>query len=463
MYKRALFALGLTAGAASVCAADNPQDLKAVLQELKELKASNAAYQQRISTLENRLQTLETKSASTATAAAPAAPAASADVPQTSGQSSPAAFNPAISLILEGSYHYSPDGPRAVPGVLSADKVSGPKERGFSLSESELTLSANVDPYFFAVGNISIEPDGNVGIEEGYFQTLGLGHGFTLKGGRFFSGIGYMNEIHQHAWDFYDAPLAYQALLGTEAGGNHGEDGLQLRWLAPLDHFLEFGAEVGRGRDFPDSDRNVNGIGSRALFVHFGGDVGVSHSYRVGASWLNTDPRDRESPVLGALGKDYDTAFSGSSNVWIGDFVYKYAPNGDTYYRNFKLQGEVLYRDEHGNLDFDPNGIANTDAYSAGNLGGYVQAVYQFEPRWRAGLRGEWLHTQHLSVASNDAYLARDGEDPIKTSAMVDYSPSEFSRIRLQFSHQKLVNDNDDNQAFVQYIYSLGSHGAHQY
>jgi hypothetical protein len=46
---------------------------------------------------------------------------------------------------------------------------------------------------------------------------------------------------------------------------------------------------------------------------------------------------------------------------------------------------------------------------------------------------------------------------------MVDYSPSEFSRFRLQYAQAKLLPDVTDHQLFVQYILSLGAHGAHKY
>ncbi len=85
-----------------------------------------------------------------------------------------------------------------------------------------------------------------------------LRNGLVPKFGRFFSGIGYLNEQHQHAWDFYDAPLAYQAFLG----GQYATDGAQVKWLAPTDQFLEFGAEIGNGDSFPGSARNRNGVGA---------------------------------------------------------------------------------------------------------------------------------------------------------------------------------------------------------
>src|SRR5678815_5931600 len=79
------------------------------------------------------------------------------------------------------------------------------------------------------------------------FRTLALPEGFTAKGGRFFSGFGYLNEVHAHAWDFIDQPLAYQAFFG----GQFKQDGLQVKWLAPTDLFIELGAETGNGDAFP--------------------------------------------------------------------------------------------------------------------------------------------------------------------------------------------------------------------
>jgi len=46
---------------------------------------------------------------------------------------------------------------------------------------------------------------------------------------------------------------------------------------------------------------------------------------------------------------------------------------------------------------------------------------------------------------------------------MVDWSGSEFSRIRLQLAQDKSRSDVTDNQAFLQYIMSLGAHGAHKF
>jgi hypothetical protein len=46
---------------------------------------------------------------------------------------------------------------------------------------------------------------------------------------------------------------------------------------------------------------------------------------------------------------------------------------------------------------------------------------------------------------------------------MIDVSPSEFSRFRLQFARDEVRFNEADNQVFLQYIMSLGAHGAHKF
>ena len=132
-------------------------------------------------------------------------------------------------------------------------------------------------------------------------QTTALGHGLSLKAGRFFSGVGYLNAQHAHTWDFVDNPLAYQAFLGTQLG----DDGLQLRWLAPTEQFIELGLELGRGRGFPGGDNPRNGAGLVALTAHAGGDLGESQSWRAGLSALHTQA---EAQSLVGLATDGSTS-----------------------------------------------------------------------------------------------------------------------------------------------------------
>jgi len=144
------------------------------------------------------------------------------------------AMNPAVSVILNGSIRIFP---RIRTHSGSTDLCHArrhrPGKRGLSLGESELAIAANIDHNFRGTLIASISPEDSIGVEEGYIQTLSLSYGFTIKAGRFFSGVGYQNQIHAHAWDFTDAPLANKVFLGNQLG----EDGIQLKWVAPTSFY----------------------------------------------------------------------------------------------------------------------------------------------------------------------------------------------------------------------------------
>jgi hypothetical protein len=357
-------------------------------------------------------------------------------------------FNPDISIILQGTAATSSQNPDdyRISGFAPSGGEVAPAKRGFSLGESELIMSGNVDPYFRGQLVAALTPENEVEVEEAFFQTLALGKGFTLKGGRFLSGIGYQNEIHQHGWDFQDAPLAYKAFLG----GRFNDDGVQLRWVAPTDLFVELGAEAGRGRVFPGSDRNKSGSSAGSMFGHLGGDIGESAAWRAGLSYLATSPEGRSFEDI-----DSPTAvtqsFSGKSRLWIADFVLKWSAS-------FKLQGEYFRRKEDG--DLTANGAVGD--YSSNQSGWYLQGVYQFMPRWRAGYRYDRLDHGSVTGAADSPLLMAD-HNPTRSTVMVDWSLSEFSRFRLQAAQDKSRAGVTDNQVLLQYILSLGAHGAHRF
>jgi hypothetical protein len=370
-------------------------------------------------------------------------------------------FNPALSLILSGTYanlSRDPAGYR-IRGFIPGGEEIEPGPRGFSLGESELAASANIDPYFFGSATVALTPENEAEVEEAFVQTTSLGRGATLRFGRFFSGIGYLNEQHAHAWDFVDMPLAYVAFLGRQLG----DDGVQLRWLAPAPLFLEFGAELGRGRSFPGSDRDKNGSGAGTLFVRAGGDLGASASWRAGLSHLRTSAADRAFEETDLAGNDVVNAFSGASRTWIADFVWKWAPDGNPSRRNLKVQAEYFRRRESGTLTYDVDATAATDRYRSTQSGAYVQGVMQFAPGWRSGLRYDRLDSGRVELASNAAFLDAADARPSRWSWMLEYNTSEFGRLRLQLAQDRSRAGDADSQVYLQYTMSLGAHGAHTY
>ncbi len=457
MFKRRLLAcaIALACGHAIPAAANDNDELEKLRAEVQQMKQG---YESRIQALESKLEQVQSsagKAEEHAAKAEDAAIQAAANKVPTSSN----AFNPDISLILSGIYaNRSQNSDYHITGFQAGGGI-GPGVRGLSLAESELGVYANIDHYFYGGLNLALTPEDTVSVEEAFLQTTALPAGFTVKAGRFFSGVGYLNEQHAHTWDFVDNPLAYQAFLG----GQYGDDGVQIKWLAPTDLFVELGAEAGRGRIAGTTGRDKNGSGMGSVFGHVGGDIGVSSSWRAGLSYLRASPDKRQSPDLDVNNAFVTNEFSGTSKLWIADFVWKWAPNGNTKYTNFKLQGEYLHRSESGTLTYDIDAAANADRYRARQSGWYVQGVYQFLPYWRAGLRYDRLDSGRADYAGNAANIVDDGYNPDRISAMVDFNPSEFSRIRLQLARDRSREGAPDNQIFLQYIMSLGAHGAHKF
>jgi hypothetical protein len=466
MHKLLPASLALAMAAPFGAQADTQSDIRDLRQEID---AMRAAYEARLQALEHRLKTTEAAAATAAPAVAATGPAAPVASTSTAGPSPAAssgaganAFNPSTSLILSGLYTRTSRDPEnyAITGFhLPSGSEAGPGTRGFSLAESELAFSASIDPWLRGAANISLHPDDTVSVEEAFIQTTSLGHGFALKGGRFFSGIGYLNPQHAHTWDVVDNPLAYQALLGTQ----YGDDGVQLTWLAPTDRYIELGAELGRGRSFPGSDTSRNGAGMAALTAHTGGDIGDSHSWRAGLSVLRARANDQELVAKNAVGDTVTNTFTGNTRVWVADAVWKWAPHGNATRTNFKVQAEYLRSTRSGSLVYDAGNTDSAADYRAVQSGWYLQGVYQFMPRWRVGLRTERLNAGTPDYGVNGDFLAGTGFRPHKISLMVDFSPSEFSRLRLQFAQDHSREGVADNQIFLQYQMSLGAHGAHTY
>ncbi|MDE2250675.1 MAG: hypothetical protein KGL25_04650, partial [Gammaproteobacteria bacterium] len=378
------------------------------------------------------------------------------------------AFNPAIAVILGGRYAQLAADPAdyRIAGFMPAGDAVGPGRRGFDLGESELTLAANVDPWFYANLTASLSGENTLSVEEAYVKTLALPSGLSLKAGRFFSGIGYLNEVHSHAWDFADQPLIYQALLD----GQLAQDGAQLKWLAPTDLFIELGAETGDGGQYPGTRLAGNGVNGGALLAHVGNDIGDSASWRAGLSWLARRAENRSYADVDANGAAVTDAFTGRSRTWIADAILKWAPHGNATVRSLKLQAEYLQRTEDGQLALATAQQLWSGGYHARQSGWYAQGVYQFLPRWRFGARYDSLDSGAVTIG-----LAQQGllpladfgalapASPSRVSAMFDWNPSEFTRLRLQYAWDEARASRRDRQLMLQYLYAIGAHGAHKF
>jgi hypothetical protein len=220
--------------------ANDSEEMEKIRAEIQQMKQN---YEARIQSLENKLEQAQASAGKAEASAAKAETAAVQAASQTTA--SAGAFNPGIALILSGTYANLSQNPDnyTITGFQSGGEI-GPGERGFGLQESELDIYGNIDHYFYGSMSLALASDDTASVEEAFIQTTALPAGITLKAGRYFSGIGYLNAQHAHTWDFVDSPLVYQAFLG----GQYGDDGVQLKWVAPTDLFMQRWPEQERHR-----------------------------------------------------------------------------------------------------------------------------------------------------------------------------------------------------------------------
>lgn len=397
-------------------------------------------------------------------------------------------FNPAVSLILDGRYTDIKSGEQHLHGFQEGGEMGLPSQ-GFSTGHNELAISSNIDDKFYGAMTSALVQHGGetkLELEEAFIETLQLGAGFTVKGGRFLSGVGYLNEVHAHAHDFADTPLVYDALMG----GHLADTGVQVRWVAPTPFYMSFGAESTTGTQFPGGANEKNNAGA-AGFIEFGGDLGDSSSWQLGLNHYQTEFDVREAGGHDHGGHGHGEEESVDNELADGeisingiDLVYKWAPNGNSKNINFKFQTEYFVRNEKGEAEF-AEGEEGTPTYKKGEAeykgkqsGYYAQAVYQFMPAWRVGLRYDSIEADNeladfasvgTAALTEEEFAEESGlgseENPVtRQTIMFDYAPSHFSMIRLQLSETDYGHEYDKNpMAMVQYVMSLGAHGAHSF
>lgn len=319
-------------------------------------------------------------------------------------------------------------------------------QKGFNLDSAELYFYAPVDPYFNLYAVIPQKEDG-AEVEEAYFLTTALPYGLQVKGGKFKSSFGRLNSQHSHTWDFVDAPLPYRAFIGEEG---LGDNGISLNWLPSTPFYLSIGTELFQGNNSILFGKEAkNGPHACSFYAKSSFDCGQHSSILTGISILKGYTLT-DTITEGSL-------FKGKSSLYDFEFTYKWKKSK---YKGFVIQGEYMYRTQNGNI-FDETEI-NTLKREQDGL--YLQATYLFgEGRWRIGTRYD-----RLNLFKNDYILEQEGisfgKNPYRISAMVEYNPTEFSRIRFQYNNDKSYSKGRTNNEFIlQFIFGIGAHAAHPF
>jgi outer membrane receptor protein involved in Fe transport len=337
-----------------------------------------------------------------------------------------------------------------------------------NLRTLELAFTGSVDPYFDASVFLVFEGESEIEVEEAWFATRSMPAGLRLKGGKFLSEFGYVNKKHEHQWEFVDQNLPYLNLLG-----DHGlqDTGVQMTWLPKTPFYTLFGVEVLQGDQErvgaiidDEAERAELGFGDTesgprlwTLFAKLSPDLGYDHTLQIGGSFVHNRQHQEihgEDPL--------ELGLEGSADLWGLDVVYKYDNAAAYGYRDLSIQAEYLRSIKDMTVrGGDPGIIGESLELTTDGL--YMQGTFGFAQRWQAGLRYDVLGlTNKVSGVTINNF-----ESSERWTTALTWTPTEFSRFRLQYSRNDLVLQSGTREEFdafwLQFLMSLGAHGAHDF
>jgi hypothetical protein len=308
---------------------------------------------------------------------------------------------------------------------------------GLQFDEAEISLISVVDPYWTFVSNIVFVGDGTVDPEEVWVRSTNI-PGIQLKLGKIRGTFGKHGLLHTHAFPFIQAPIVMANTIGNEG---FKDAGMEAAWLTPLPWFSELTGGVYQAIA-TDADHPLDFGSARHDNVPYLGhfknlfDVNDATTLELGQS------------VLQARGVD------GNRHAAYGaDVTLRNVPARNSNRRGWILQSEYLQK-----------GSSGSGAYTREADGGYASFQYRLSQVWWMGVRGEQARNSFTD------FLVDGAGNPIpgkvnRVSANIAWVPSEFSFVRLEYSHAKAdggINPIDDRLA-VQMSYTIGYHPAHSY
>lgn len=330
-----------------------------------------------------------------------------------------------------------------------------PKREAFSAQAIEPGLSLRTryvegfaNYLFFQDG----EGDWDGELEEAFGKIVNIPGGFELRGGRFLTRFGALNERHLHGWDFVDAELANTRFLGDDG---LMLEGAELSWTLPLGMDPGFVgiASLGFG-DAPAHDHEHSHDSGEEV-PHEGEQAYLSEQIWT-ARIVGRYRRDDFHTFTAGVSTGWGTnGFGRDTNVLGIDFEYLWRENGlEAGGRAFRWRNEYFWRDvdAFSRHDEDEDGVIDeTFAGSYDESGFHSHAIYTWNNRLDTALRLAWVE------GVED--FGQDGR--FRVSPAVTWWLDDMRRIslRTQYNFDSIENGVDEHSLWFQLNIELGSEG----
>jgi hypothetical protein len=241
-----------------------------------------------------------------------------------------------------------------------------------------------------------------------------------------------------HAFPFIQAPIV---MANTIGGEGFKDAGVEAAWLTPLPWYSELTAGAFQAIG-SDADQPLDLGSSRHDNVPF-----LGH-------WKNQlDLSDATTLELGESVLQGRGADGNPHGAYGADLTVRNVPLQASNQRGWILQGEYLQK-----------GSRSAGAYVREQDGGYASLQYRLSQVWWVGVRGEQAR-RSLADFVVDAAGAALPATITRESVNLAWAPSEFSFVRLEYSHARAgagIHPTDDRLQ-IQMSYTIGYHPAHAY
>jgi hypothetical protein len=358
--------------------------------------------------------------------------------PSSSGTGQQPSMNPNISVI--GLFEGKAGGPEY-----------DPTRDSFYLREVELALQAPIDPYAQADIYLTWPSRESPEVEEATLTWTGLPAGLQAKAGLLKGDFGRINQLHTHALPQIDVPLPNQAVFGPES---LHDPGVEVSWLAPTSWYSRFSMQALSRSVGPTADEfGALDLTDPAYREHLADQLAAGDEF-------STFPADGSKSLL-LLGRwenlfdlSEDTTFqigmSGATSEIGGVELQK----ASAYGADATLKWRPL-DNPNTSLVWQTEFLRAHQAFTGDNRdygGWYTFLNYQWARNWSAGVRYD------MTELPFDPSLEHR-----RASALLEWSPSEWNKLRLQYNHNWTNYHPSYDELLLQWNIVLGPHGAHKY
>ncbi|WP_373998264.1 hypothetical protein [Bdellovibrio bacteriovorus] len=319
--------------------------------------------------------------------------------------------------------------------IVAPFDFEGSEENKLDIRSAELSFFGPLDPTFDAYLNAAAHnEDGEFVFEvhEAFVSSSKLIPSSRFKIGKFFLGVGRLNQFHQHDWAFISAPRVQTEFFDEEGVADTGGE---FSTLLPTDSYWDITAGVtngytyGHAHDAGEKPRVPTHYIHPVNFIDFG-DAGA---LQWGMNYLGrTDAEGIQTQLYGL------------------DFVFK---KMEGKVLRFLLQSEIWYRN-----------LKAPEADRQEDIGAYIYPQMSLSERLFLGLRVDLFSELSRTFQSDGSKQDNLDYGFVPT---LTYKHSEFTWFRVAYTYdvQTYKGESDDlsQKIELQLVSILGAHPAHSF